>query len=142
MSRNAADLLGHLTSVAGEDPDVVVLELAYRNAEQRERAGTQRLVVGVGWKTLCGSAVTTSRTTRLEDANVLLLHRTCSAIAALGVGPRPLPRSVLSAQSLATALRNTLADNGMRGRATVLDRQIGDEDGIATAVEIIGRRLG
>ncbi|WP_329792162.1 hypothetical protein V1227_09660 [Lentzea sp. DG1S-22] len=63
-------------------------------------------------------------------------------IAALGVGPRPVPRSELSAQSSATALRTALTDNGMRERATLLGEQIADEDGITNAIEIFDRNFG
>ncbi|OLR92615.1 hypothetical protein BJP25_21440 [Actinokineospora bangkokensis] len=60
-------------------------------------------------------------------------------VAALGVGPSPLPRSTLSVGSLAAALRTTLEDEGMRARAAVLGERISGEDGVTRAVEVLDR---
>lgn len=93
-----------------------------------------------------GGAGTTAAAARAGVPAVVVPHGVDqpfwgNRIAALGVGPRPVPRSALSAQSLATALRTALTDDGMRARAAVLGEQIGDEDGIAAAVEVVGRGL-
>lgn len=94
-----------------------------------------------------GGAGTTAAAARAGVPSVVVPHGVDqpfwgNRIAALGVGPRPLPRSALSVRSLATALRTTLTDHGMRERAAVLGGRIAAEDGIATAVELVGRDLG
>jgi sterol 3beta-glucosyltransferase len=58
-------------------------------------------------------------------------------IAALGVGPRPVPQRALTAEKLAEALSRATQDEGMRSRAAALGRQIAAEDGVARAVEVI-----
>jgi UDP:flavonoid glycosyltransferase YjiC (YdhE family) len=58
-------------------------------------------------------------------------------IAELGVGPRPVPRKRLTAERLAQAIRDTVASEEMRQRASKLGESIRSEDGVATAVEII-----
>lgn len=58
-------------------------------------------------------------------------------IAELGVGPRPIPRKRLTAERLAQAIRDTVASEEMRQRASKLGESIRSEDGVATAVEII-----
>ena len=60
-------------------------------------------------------------------------------VAALGLGPVPLPRKQLTQQKLADALRQTLADTEMRARAALLGPQVRAEDGISAAVEQYGR---
>lgn len=60
-------------------------------------------------------------------------------VAALGLGPMPLPRKQLTQQKLADALRRTLADTAMRARAAALGVQVRAEDGISAAVEQYGR---
>ena len=62
-----------------------------------------------------------------------------SRVAALGVGPTPIPRKRLTQERLADALRRTVADEAMRARAAALGAQIRAEDGVAEAVEIFGR---
>jgi UDP:flavonoid glycosyltransferase YjiC (YdhE family) len=62
-----------------------------------------------------------------------------SRVAALGVGPRPIPRKRLTQKGLADALRRTVADEAMRARAAALGDRIRAEDGVAAAVEIFGR---
>jgi sterol 3beta-glucosyltransferase len=60
-------------------------------------------------------------------------------VAALGVGPAPIPRARLTEDRLADALRRTVADEAMRARAAALGVQIRAEDGVAEAVEHFGR---
>jgi UDP:flavonoid glycosyltransferase YjiC (YdhE family) len=55
----------------------------------------------------------------------------------LGVGPRPIPRSKLTADALAAAIRAAVSDDAMRERAAVLGTRIRAEDGIRTAVQRI-----
>lgn len=62
-----------------------------------------------------------------------------SRVAALGVGPAPIPRKRLTRERLADALRRTVADEGMRRRAADLGARIRAEDGVAEAVEHFGR---
>ena len=62
-----------------------------------------------------------------------------SRVAALGVGPAPIPRARLTEDRLADALRRAVADEAMRARAAALGVQIRAEDGVAQAVEHFGR---
>jgi UDP:flavonoid glycosyltransferase YjiC (YdhE family) len=62
-----------------------------------------------------------------------------SRVAALGVGPTPIPRKRLTQERLADALRQTVADGAMRARAAALGATIRTEDGVAEAVQIFGR---
>ena len=55
-------------------------------------------------------------------------------VAALGVGPRPIPRKRLSVEALAAALQQTVADAAMRDRAAALGARIRAEDGVGQAV--------
>jgi UDP:flavonoid glycosyltransferase YjiC (YdhE family) len=57
-----------------------------------------------------------------------------SRVAALGVGPKPIPRARLTTERLADALRRTVADEAMRERAAALGERIRAEDGVAEAV--------
>jgi len=57
-----------------------------------------------------------------------------SRVAALGAGPPPIPRSQLSAESLAQAIHQT-EDSRMRERARMLGAGIQDENGVGRAVE-------
>jgi len=58
-------------------------------------------------------------------------------VAALGVGPRPIPQKRLSADRLAAALATLTADAAMAGRAAELGAQIWAEDGVGRAVELV-----
>jgi len=58
-------------------------------------------------------------------------------VAALGVGPTPIPRPQLTVERLAQALQRAVTDQSMRQRAAVLGAQVQAEDGIARAVAII-----
>jgi len=60
-------------------------------------------------------------------------------VAALGVGPKPIPRKKLTAEKLAQALEKALTDQGMRQRSAALGEKMKAEDGLAQAVEIIQR---
>jgi UDP:flavonoid glycosyltransferase YjiC (YdhE family) len=60
----------------------------------------------------------------------------------LGVGPRPIPRQVLSVGKLADAIRMALGDPSMRQRAAALGRRVWNEDGVARAVEVVEDYLG
>ena len=62
-----------------------------------------------------------------------------SRIAALGVGPRPIPRKRLTRGLLADGLRAAVADRAMADRAAVLGERVRGEDGVAAAVEVIER---
>jgi sterol 3beta-glucosyltransferase len=55
----------------------------------------------------------------------------------LGVGPKPIPQTRLSADRLAEAIRVAVQDVEMHNRAEELGKQIRAEDGVARAVEII-----
>jgi sterol 3beta-glucosyltransferase len=61
-------------------------------------------------------------------------------VAALGVGPQPLPRRSLTAQRLADAITQAVRDVGMRQRAAGLGARIRAEDGIGNATRLIERR--
>jgi sterol 3beta-glucosyltransferase len=60
-------------------------------------------------------------------------------IAALGVGPQPIPRKKLTVERLSQAIQTAVTDNQMRQRAANLGIKIQAEDGVARAVEIIQR---
>ena len=62
-----------------------------------------------------------------------------SRVAALGVGPTPIPRKRLTKERLVDALRRTLDDEAMRGRAAAIEARLRAEDGVATAVAHFGR---
>jgi UDP:flavonoid glycosyltransferase YjiC (YdhE family) len=58
-------------------------------------------------------------------------------VAALGVGPPPIPRKELTVARLAQALQEVRGDEAMRRRAAMLGATIRSEDGVARAVEVI-----
>jgi sterol 3beta-glucosyltransferase len=58
-------------------------------------------------------------------------------VAALGVGPEPIPRKKLKAERLAQAIHTAVTDQAMRQRAADLGAKIQAEDGIAHAVAVI-----
>lgn len=62
-------------------------------------------------------------------------------VAALGVGPSPIPKSRLTAESLAQAIRRAITDEEMRARAASLGNTIRTEDGVGNAVALISSRL-
>ncbi|WP_437783322.1 glycosyltransferase [Sorangium sp. So ce1097] len=59
----------------------------------------------------------------------------------LGVGPRAIPRPRLTVGSLAAAIQAAATDAGVQRRAAELGRKIRGEDGVATAIGHIERRL-
>lgn len=58
-------------------------------------------------------------------------------IAALGVGPAPIPRKKLTPENLAEAIKQTVSDSPMRQRAAALGQKIRTENGVANAVALI-----
>ena len=58
-------------------------------------------------------------------------------VAALGVGPDPLPVNHLNADGLTAALRQALADHDLRRRAAEVGKRIQAEDGVGQAVRLI-----
>jgi sterol 3beta-glucosyltransferase len=56
-------------------------------------------------------------------------------VAGLGVGPRCIPRSKLTAEHLASAIRAATSDDAMKARSTALAHRIQAEDGVTQAVE-------
>jgi UDP:flavonoid glycosyltransferase YjiC (YdhE family) len=60
-------------------------------------------------------------------------------VAALGVGPKPIPRKKLNSKNLAQALQDAVANDAMRQCASNLGSRIRAEDGIESAVEIINQ---
>lgn len=62
-----------------------------------------------------------------------------SRVAALGVGPQPIPRQKLTAERLANAIQIAVSDATMQQRAAELGAKIQAEDGVARAVEIINQ---
>ncbi len=62
-----------------------------------------------------------------------------SRVAALGVGPAPIPRRRLTVERLAEGLRRAVTDEAMRARAAALGETLRAEDGVAVAVERFGR---
>jgi sterol 3beta-glucosyltransferase len=62
-------------------------------------------------------------------------------VAALGVGPYPIPQRKLTAESLADAIKTAVSDQDMRQRAAELGKVIRSEDGVGRAVAFIQRHL-
>jgi UDP:flavonoid glycosyltransferase YjiC (YdhE family) len=58
-------------------------------------------------------------------------------IARLGVGARPIPRSKLTAERLAAALREVVGDRAMLDRARAVSQRIQAEDGVGKAIRLI-----
>ncbi len=63
-------------------------------------------------------------------------------VQALGVGPAPIPRNRLTAEKLARAIHIAGTQPEMRERAAALGRAIRAEEGVDSAVKIIGQYLG
>lgn len=61
-------------------------------------------------------------------------------VAALGVGPEPIARKKLTRASLAASLEQLVGDAAMKERAHTLGTQIRSEDGVGTAVKLLGAR--
>ncbi len=62
-------------------------------------------------------------------------------VAALGVGPAPIPQQKLTAEKLAAALRVATGDAALRKRAQQLGATICGEDGVGRAVALIAERV-
>jgi hypothetical protein len=62
-------------------------------------------------------------------------------VFALGVGPRPIPRHKLTAESLTEALRALAGDVTMRRRAADLGEAIRAEDGVGTVVRLVSEQM-
>lgn len=60
----------------------------------------------------------------------------------LGAGPAPLPRTKLTVDSLAGAIRQAVSDAGMIEKAARLGDAIRKENGVANAVQLIREELG
>ena len=58
-------------------------------------------------------------------------------IAALGVGPPPIPQRHLTAERLAATIRLATSDQAMQERARAIGQKLREEDGVAKAVRII-----
>lgn len=62
-------------------------------------------------------------------------------VAALGVGPRPIPRHKLEVGNLAAAIKEAVGDPGMVQRAGALGQVLRAEDGVSTALGLIEASL-
>ena len=62
-------------------------------------------------------------------------------VGALGVGPKPIPRSRLTAERLAEAITQAVNDPELRQRAAALGEKIRAEDGVGEALRIIEQHL-
>jgi sterol 3beta-glucosyltransferase len=60
----------------------------------------------------------------------------------LGVGPKPIPQSKLTAEMLGRAIHRAVTDGGVRRRAEELGEMIRAERGVVCAVKIIDERMG
>lgn len=58
-------------------------------------------------------------------------------IAALGVGPKPVPKKQLTAEKLAGLIQTAVSDTPMQVRAQEIGEKIRSEDGVGVASEII-----
>lgn len=62
-------------------------------------------------------------------------------VAALGVGPPPIPRRKLTVSRLADAIGRATTDQAMRTRAAELGERLREEDGVGTAVQVLTREF-
>lgn len=58
-------------------------------------------------------------------------------VAALGVGPKPIPQKQLSADALTAAIRAVSTDMTVRRKAVRLGQKLRQEDGVANAINFI-----
>jgi sterol 3beta-glucosyltransferase len=63
-------------------------------------------------------------------------------VSTLGVGPPPIPQRKLTAHNLASAIKRTVTDAGMKQRAAELQKKILAEDGIGNAVKLVENYAG
>jgi UDP:flavonoid glycosyltransferase YjiC (YdhE family) len=93
-----------------------------------------------------GGAGTTAESLRAGVPTVIVPHIADqpfwgSRVAALGVGPQPIPRKKLTVENLASAILRASGDTVMRERAAMLGAKIRAEDGISTAMGVIEEYL-
>lgn len=62
-------------------------------------------------------------------------------VAALGVGPEPIPQHRLTAERLADAIGKAVVDRDIRQRAAALGETIRAEDGVGRAITVISSKL-
>ncbi len=89
-----------------------------------------------------GGAGTTGAALRAGVPTIVLPHAVDqffwgSRVAALKVGPRPLPLDKVTTDRLAEGVRQIVHDPIIRSNAHALGQALSREDGVATAVEII-----
>ena len=89
-----------------------------------------------------GGAGTTHTGLRAGIPNVVVPFFTdqpfwAGRVAALGAGPAPIPRQMLTVDRLAAAIHTAVSDPAMRVRAAALGRRIQAEDGVSRAVQAV-----
>jgi UDP:flavonoid glycosyltransferase YjiC (YdhE family) len=62
-------------------------------------------------------------------------------VAALGLGPPPIPQRSLNGPRLAQGLRQLTGDEGIRGRAVRFGQELAGERGVERAVQLIQRMV-
>jgi sterol 3beta-glucosyltransferase len=62
-------------------------------------------------------------------------------VAALGMGPSPIPQRKLTAEQLADAIGRAVSDHDMRQRAAELGATIRAEDGVGNAIALINQQV-
>jgi UDP:flavonoid glycosyltransferase YjiC (YdhE family) len=93
-----------------------------------------------------GGSGTTAESLRAGAPTIIVPHMADqpfwgARVAALGVGPRPIPRNKLTVEHLAAAIREATGDRAMRERASALGAKIRAEDGVAAAIRVMEKRL-
>ena len=93
-----------------------------------------------------GGAGTTAAALRAGVPSIVVPHMSDQPfwgrrVAALGAGPRPIPRPKLNASRLAEAIRQVMTDEPMRARAAALGTRIAAEDAVGTATRLIAELL-
>lgn len=94
-----------------------------------------------------GGAGTTAAGLRAGVPSVLVPHFADQPfwgrqVHKLGVGPKPIPRAKLTADTLANAIAQAVSNEVMQGKARDLGEKIYAEDGVGNAVEAIQKILG
>ncbi|MFN8376474.1 MAG: glycosyltransferase [Anaerolineae bacterium] len=94
-----------------------------------------------------GGAGTTAAGLRAGVPSIVVPHFAdqplwAARVKALGVGPQPIPRSKLTSERLAQAIRQAVTDREMQRRAAALGEKLRAEDGVGNAVAVLGRYLG
>jgi sterol 3beta-glucosyltransferase len=62
-------------------------------------------------------------------------------VAAMGLGPQPIPHKRLNADNLAAAIRAVVLDRKMQGTARAMGERVRHENGVERAVAVIEERL-